>query len=440
MLSIDRKDKDRVRVGQHPYIASSLSVVAFAVFVSAAQKHPSPTPADIFRQARPSVVLIVGSASNDTVAQGSGFIVGTDKIVTNYHVIAGLSEAYVLFADGHTEPVAGVIAADAEQDAAILTARTGTRPPLALGDELNLHEGDPVLAIGAPQGLELSLTNGIVSAFRNSHKEFLIQNTAPIAPGSSGGPLLDSRCRVVGLTTSSLENTPGVYFSVGISAVKRLLKAAPTLSQSFAEWTAAKGVTRSPNLTETFKWIKDTIEEKAGGIFPYRPDLGVVLETGEEQKYGLELHQSTDQCVFQFTFKRKIVAHNVDNSLTGDALSGCVKTIEETYSDTLPIYYLKKAELDTKTYGIPTVYLEFDGKKHGMHWVGKSDRTECRDASLNYTSAPRDRQDMIDDFVFIQFHRYPSEDNEDLAKRVADALNHAAAVCASHRPVSKEPF
>ena len=242
MLRIDCKCKSLVFLDQLTRTATILLIGAFAGSVCAAQSKPAPTPADIFRQARSSVVLIVGSASNDKVAQGSGFIVGKDKIVTNYHVIAGLSAAYVLFADGRTEAVAGVVAADADQDTAILQVRTGTRPALALGDELNLHEGESVLAIGAPQGLELSLTNGIISAFRNSEKKFLIQNTAPIAPGSSGGPLLDSRGRVVGLTTSLLADTPGVYFSVGIGAVKKLLKAAPTLSQSFAKWTAQKGV------------------------------------------------------------------------------------------------------------------------------------------------------------------------------------------------------
>src|ERR1035438_5661901 len=93
-----------------------VSIGAFAGSVCAAQNKPARTPADIFRQARSSVVLIVGSASNDKVAQGSGFIVGKDKIVTNYHVIAGLSAAFVLFADGRTEPVAGVVGADAEHD------------------------------------------------------------------------------------------------------------------------------------------------------------------------------------------------------------------------------------------------------------------------------------------------------------------------------------
>src|SRR5271165_1695121 len=222
--------------------AFTLLVGALAVPVSFARNPPARSPADVFRQARSSVVLIVGSEGRDKVAQGSGFIVGKDRIVTNYHVIAGLSAALVLFADGHTEPVTGVVAANADQDAAILNVRTGTRPPLPLGDELNLHEGDAVLAIGAPQGLELSLTNGIISAFRNSEKKFLIQNTAPIAPGSSGGPLLDSRGRVFGLTTSLLADTPGVYFSIGIGAVKKLLKAAPTLSQSLAKWRAKEGV------------------------------------------------------------------------------------------------------------------------------------------------------------------------------------------------------
>src|ERR1035437_8758872 len=117
MLRIGRSNKRSVPPDQHPtYRAVLRSVLLFAVSICAAQSTPAPTPADIFRQARSSVVLIVGSASGDKVAQGSGFIVGKDRIVTNYHVIARLSAAYVLFADGRTEPVAGVVAADAEQD------------------------------------------------------------------------------------------------------------------------------------------------------------------------------------------------------------------------------------------------------------------------------------------------------------------------------------
>lgn len=289
MLRIDRVYMSLMRLEEPAFTASILSVLVFSVSVCGAQNTPAPTPADIFRQARSSVVLIVGSASGDNVAQGSGFIVGKDKIVTNYHVIAGLSLAYVLFADGRTEPVAGVVAADADQDAAVLEVHTGTRLPLALGDELNLHEGDSVLAIGAPRGLELSLTNGIISAFRTSEKKFLIQNTAPIAPGSSGGPLLDSRGRAVGLTTSLLADTPGVYFSIGIGAVKRLLKAAPTMSQSFAEWTAKKAA--QPRVAADT--VCSFITSKMMSALPTVPTVCVVKEDGPLQ-YELRVFSPTE--------------------------------------------------------------------------------------------------------------------------------------------------
>jgi tetratricopeptide (TPR) repeat protein len=118
----------------------------------------------------------------------------------------------------------------------VLGADTGQRPALTLGDELTLQQGDPVYAIGAPEGLELTLTNGIVSAFRNISDQFLIQSTAPIGHGSSGGPLFDRQGRVVGITSAMLSNTPGVYFSVGVGDLKRMLRSPQLLVLSFAEW------------------------------------------------------------------------------------------------------------------------------------------------------------------------------------------------------------
>ena len=92
-------------------------------------------------------------------------------------------------------------------------------------------------AIGAPRGLELTLTNGIVSAFRNLDNQFLIQATAAIGHGSSGGPLFDREGKVVGITSALLSDTPGIYFSVGVSDLKRLLRTPQIVALSFAEWT-----------------------------------------------------------------------------------------------------------------------------------------------------------------------------------------------------------
>jgi tetratricopeptide (TPR) repeat protein len=198
------------------------------------------SPSSIFRNSRDSIVLIVGGDSNgQPTVQGSGFVIAQDRIVTNHHVVAGASTAAAVFSDGGTSEVEAVVADSPGSDLIVLVASTGQRQPVRLGDELSLQQGDPVYAIGAPQGLELTLTNGIVSAFRNLDNRFLIQSTAAIGHGSSGGPLFDRGGKVVGITSSLLSDTPGIYFSVGVGDLKRVLRTPQLVTLSFAAW--AKG-------------------------------------------------------------------------------------------------------------------------------------------------------------------------------------------------------
>jgi hypothetical protein len=238
------------------------------------------TPSQVFSRARPSVVVIVAADQNgQREALGSGFIVGHGRIATNHHVVEGMSEAYVVFSDGDVKPVSKVVADSGPQDLIILGAETGKRLPLVFGDELSLQQGDPVYALGAPKGLELTFTNGIVSAFRKSDAQFLIQTTAPIAPGSSGGPLFDRTGRAVGVTTSLLADAPGIYFSVGIGDVKRLLRTAEGVALPFGEWSkqqaterssespsvvasndAPRSPTMTPSLEETLSWMDSFLQ------------------------------------------------------------------------------------------------------------------------------------------------------------------------------------
>src|SRR5262249_40393612 len=134
----------------------------------------------------------------------------------------------------------GVVADSPAHDLTILAVKTGTRSPLRLGDELSMRQGDAVYALGAPRGLESSITNGIVSGFRDVDEQFLIQTTAPIAPGSSGGPLFDSSGRVICVTTSFFGDSPGIYFSIGANDIKRLLRTPNLVSVPLAVSSAAK--------------------------------------------------------------------------------------------------------------------------------------------------------------------------------------------------------
>ncbi len=184
----------------------------------------------IYERCHSSVVVVVPLDKDDKpLGQGSGFIIAANKVVTNHHVLADSTNAVVFFADGGTERVEGFIADNPTRDITIVSVKTGSRAPLKLGDELSLKEGDEVYAIGAPRGLDLSITNGIVSGFRNIEDQFLLQTTAAIAPGSSGGPLFDQEGGVVGVTTWLLTDSPGIYFSVGIGDVARIMRSASTL-------------------------------------------------------------------------------------------------------------------------------------------------------------------------------------------------------------------
>jgi S1-C subfamily serine protease len=412
----------------------------FTPISSATAQHSTPqTPATVFRQTHSSVVLIVG-AGGDEVAQGSGFIIAKNRVVTNFHVIEGLSVAYARFSDGHTEPVQGVVIADKSQDIAVLEVPTNGRSSLTFGDDITLREGDPVLALGAPRGLELTLTNGIVSAFRKSRGQFLIQNTAPIAPGSSGGPLLNSSGQVVGITSMQLTDTPGIYFSIGISQVRTLLKAAATSSQPFAQWASGKSVGAAPSLAETFAWIKGKVETKAGGVSADTSHMLAPNEFSRQEIGPIQLLQSDNECVFLLKSKRTISTRYANPGNDSEWVdTGCEEISEDTYSEVLPISYLKEAKLWVSPDGVPNVDLKFDGKKHLVHSEVSWSRRGCKDTSLNRSGTSKP-VDFSDDFDLIEFFQNPTEDNEGLAKRVADAFKHTAELCAGSQPKSNEPF
>jgi serine protease Do len=145
--------------------------------------------------------------------QGSGFIVSADGLIlTNAHVVREAREVTVKLAD-RREFAAKVLGSDPVTDVAVLRIAAKGLPTVRLGDPGQLEVGDPVLAIGAPFGLEQSATQGIVSAKGRSLPGDavvpFIQTDAAVNPGNSGGPLFDGSGNVVGINAQIYSQTGG---------------------------------------------------------------------------------------------------------------------------------------------------------------------------------------------------------------------------------------
>lgn len=191
----------------------------------------SETVASTVEQVQDAVVFITAHHEHRTPARqgtGSGFIFTPDGyLLTNRHVIEGASRLEVTRPDG-TQGPAELVGEDADTDLAVL--RIGASRPLAhveLGDSARLRVGQIAIAIGNPLGFHHTVTSGIVSALGRSLPsrsgrmvDNVIQTDAALNPGNSGGPLLDSRGRVIGVNTAIIPGAQAICFAVAVNAAK----------------------------------------------------------------------------------------------------------------------------------------------------------------------------------------------------------------------------
>jgi hypothetical protein len=182
----------------------------------------------IYSRIKKSVVLIASDYSvGSTQSIGSGFIIDKEGlVVTNLHVIYGLNAVRIKTGNNQTYEAEGVLYFDAKNDLAVLKIKNTEKEQwdaIEIGKPEKLEIGDRVYAVGNPAGMEFSLSEGIVSGKRSEDpikKEIrqLIQITAPISPGNSGGPVLDAKGRVVGVATLGSKNEfQNINFAVPIN-------------------------------------------------------------------------------------------------------------------------------------------------------------------------------------------------------------------------------
>jgi len=191
---------------------------------------------ELYERVSPSVVHVgIAAGGLGDSGTGSGFVWDTKgHIVTNTHVVESADRIFVRFADDTTVD-SELVGTDPDSDLAVLRVDLPARQlhAVELGDSGTLRVGQRAIAIGNPFGLEQTMTSGIVSALGRVVRQEsgvslpeLIQADAPINPGHSGGPLLDSGGRVIGVTSLTRSETgtnAGVGFAVRVDTVKRVV-------------------------------------------------------------------------------------------------------------------------------------------------------------------------------------------------------------------------
>lgn len=189
--------------------------------------------AELLSRVSPAVVTIFGfNQAGVQLSQGSGFIVASDGLVlTAWHVVARAAKARLRLSSGASCDAKGLTAWDIDADFAVLKVEGTGLPTVPLGDSDVVRQGESILVLGAPLGLEKTASQGIVSAVRDWPRQGkVLQVTAPISPGSSGGPLLDAQGCAVGVISFLMSKGQNLSFAIPINVIKPRLASSEPLT------------------------------------------------------------------------------------------------------------------------------------------------------------------------------------------------------------------
>lgn len=188
-------------------------LLSFAITKLSAQ-----SATEIAKIAISSTVSIVAlDQTSQPLGYGSGFIIDDELVATNVHVIEGCNSGYVI-KNGEQKKyvISGYVAIDKTNDLVVLKVVGLTGPKLKLGTEAFPEIGEKIYAVGNPKGLNGTFSEGIISGIRDKANNQVLQITAPISPGSSGGPVLNTSGTVIGVAFASFSSGQNLNFAIPV--------------------------------------------------------------------------------------------------------------------------------------------------------------------------------------------------------------------------------
>ena len=215
-----RQLRNRWRSGR-----SLVSIVALLLFctITTAPAQTILSAEDIAEKALAATVYLeMKDRNGKTLGFGSGFFIKPNLIATNYHVIEGAAKGTAKLVGKYTTyNIEGVTATDRTNDLALLKVTAYGVKTLPLGDSVRI--GETVYVAGNPKGLEGTFSDGIISSLRDKDTKGRLQMTAPISPGSSGGPVLNYKGEVIGISFMTIEGGQNLNFAIPSKYLKALL-------------------------------------------------------------------------------------------------------------------------------------------------------------------------------------------------------------------------
>ena len=207
-------------------------VAAIICTLAVSPRANAESPREIAQKAFPSTVLLVMEDSHgQPLSLGSGFVVTDQIVASNLHVVEGASGGYAKLVNQSSKfEIEGTVGVDAKHDLVLLKVKGLTVPALPLGESDTVAVGEDVYAVGNPRGLEGTFSAGIISGIRSADDARILQITAPVSPGSSGGPVLNASGVVIGVAVAFLKGGQNLNFAIPVSDLKNLLSARKPIS------------------------------------------------------------------------------------------------------------------------------------------------------------------------------------------------------------------
>jgi S1-C subfamily serine protease len=379
----------RPRVQQAMVSASFMvGLTLFGYFVTRAGKTSGPLPVTgpqeafslraVVSQVPAIVTVYLYDDHGKSVTQGSGFLLSSDGIcVTNFHVIRDALAADVKLGDGRLYQLLSVQGYDADRDIAVIQLGRKTGNGIQMPADLpfltlavdKAQVGDHIATVGSPEGLSNSVTDGIVSAIRPGDGLTLLQITAPISPGSSGGPVFNLKGEVVAITSYQLREGQNLNFAIPADEISSVQSQKAHLS------------------LEQIYWQVHT---------PQRPQEAQRTAPQLPYAYGTK-SDGTERLTGSFTGS----VHNLDSDLRalfgifveqkGQIVLGCMAVRAPLYGSGPLTGLVDGAEVQFDvTSGLFTIH--FQGQKQGTHLSGTY-RVLAPDAPTQYGEFALEKKD-----------------------------------------------